>query len=233
MIRKPPVDSGGATGTAQSDAIDRAVSVGGLTERFRWFYDEFLAAAGPTSAPPWYQNSSAGTGTARVGTTSAVGRLLLDTGASGNLARVIRYGMLTASIKNARRWYMEFYGKVSTTVTSDTRAYVGFWNSTSTQTLELGVVGALSTANFVVQYDGVHAGSSLSTGVAIDTSDHLFKMWWNGSTLLAQIDSNASVSVTPSTDLSSPFLVMEGFNNNVAAVRSFEIEHVFVAANAS
>jgi hypothetical protein len=111
------------------------------------------------------------------------------------------------------------------------------WREDLAHSIGIGIFGANSTANFVVQHSptGIETGSFLSTGVSIDTSYHIFKMWSRGDGLIyAQVDNSAVVSATQTVAFVRGCMAAITVKNGTdAANRSTDVDWTFFAAGRS
>lgn len=101
-------------------------------------------------------------------------------------------------------WYCAFRSKLTTGVTAQTKALCGLVNAAANATIAAGFFGALNASNFVAQYDGNEAGSSIDLGVAVDTAYHVFELWCLGdSKLHCAIDFGADKAAAGGTTMAS------------------------------
>jgi hypothetical protein len=146
------------------------------------FFDDFWGSVvGNPISPGWRQPAPAGTGAGSfvvAGGAGGVHQLTTGATAASSISNVTDSpAIFTVS---GAPWYCAHRSKITTAVDAQAIVYGGLQNSAANKTLAAGFFGALSAANFVVQYDGNEAGSFVDLGVAVDTAFHIFEMWGVG-----------------------------------------------------
>jgi hypothetical protein len=132
-----------------------------------------------------------------------------------------------------KAFYLEARIKVPTTPDAQAKEYVGFTDGTNT--LVMGVLGNLSTTQFLIQHSANLATTSSNLGTAIDTNYHRVRMWGNGKdgNVYATIDDDtatppAVVIVAPTVTYSKLRLFCRAQNGTTAADQRLQISHLFV-----
>lgn len=219
-----------ATGLADSYYRALAISRLGLTagdKTYGFFWEDFLQAASNT-APFGWQASTSGSGAhSYVVAGSKGGNIQATTGATANsFADAFATGRLVGAI-GTDKWWIGFRMTVTTAVTAQTIASVGFYDAAS-KSVQAGVFGAGSAVNFQVQYDGSFAGTFASMGVAIDTSAHFFELYCKGdSKVYFRIDEGTEGSVTPAAaSANSQYLYWETGNGTDAVTRTAQRDFI-------
>lgn len=190
-----------------------------------WWFDDLTGIDNAQTAP-WTQfNSGSGARLANVPATSG-GVVRISTGATG--ASISSASTTAGAVQSeaTTKWYVATRFRVITAVDAVAFALAGLINFANTKSLALGVIGALSAANFIVQYDGNFAGSFVSLGVAIDTNFHVFEMYSLGDSVIrARIDGGAEVSAVQSAaPTDSLFQNFQVRNQGTAANRALEMD---------
>lgn len=201
--------------------ISQATSrLGGLPDpdpkNVSWFFDDLIGSNGNSSS------LAANWNLAVVGSGAAT-QLIVDegggvhqlaTGATGaSSAAADTLAPMIRRVDN-QAWWMAFRMKVTTAIDAAAKVYCGVSDipGGGTKSIAIGVFGANSTVNFVLQYDGNEAGSFVSTGVAIDTSFHVFEVWTTG-------DGKLHMAVDFGADITPSGTAMVAATTNAVSLR--------------
>lgn len=218
---------GGALPGPAGIYLARGLALTGLPNdpSMSWWFDDFTGIDSAQAAP-WTQ-FNAGSGarlTAVAGTAGGVVRI--STGATG--ASISSASTTAGAVQSeaTTKWYAAQRFRVITAIDAVTFAIAGLVNFANTKTLAVGVIGALNAVNFIAQYDGNFAGSSLNLGVPIDTAFHVFEMYCLGDSVIrARIDGGAEVSAVQSAaPTDSLFQNFQVRNQGTAANRALEMD---------
>lgn len=145
------------------------------------------------------------------------GALSYSTGAtSGNFSREVILadsgGVFGRFLRTGASWYISSRIAITTAISAQTTAFTGGETNAGAFALAMGVVGSVSTTNYVLKGS---AGSSLNSGVAIDTNFHTHRAWRAGSTTFYQVDTTL---VTGTADIAAdvmPYLFVGNGTDNV------------------
>lgn len=171
----------------------------------------------------------------------AGGSIIFSTGATANsicgLAPANAIGGTPYTVATAtpgKAFYLETKFKVPTTPDAQAKEYVGFTDGTNT--LVAGVLGNLSTTQFIIQHSANLATTSSNLGKAIDTSYHRLQMWANGQdgNVYSLIDGDTAtppvvVTVTPTVTYSKLRLFCRAHNGSTTADQRLQLAYIFVA----
>lgn len=184
-------------GTLQSTLstyLQAATTALGISD-YSYFFEEWYS---DSSLPRTWNGVLAGSGAftpVLAASGGAIGRF--STGASSGSASDANCSSGLAAVVSTAKWYVASRFRIQTAVDSVTQIGVGVQNAASNATIMVGHFGALSAANFIVQYDGLRTGSFVSLGVAADTNFHVFELYGVGTTaVFARIDGGALVTAT-------------------------------------
>lgn len=201
------------------------------------FFDDFLLSAGATTAPPGWVFGNGGTGALAAQVAASGGGLIRTTsGATAGATAALQSTVGLIANISTKKWWMAWRLTVSTAITAQTMAYVGLLNLAANKTVSMGVFGASSIVNFVLQYDGNETGSFVSTGVAIDTAAHIIEMWGLGDGKVhARIDGGTDLGATtmssaPADSVYARSCVRNG-TDNVARQLDLDWVHVLAPRN--
>lgn len=177
----------------------------GLTD-YGYSFEDFTS---PTLVG-WTATNTAGGSAATDGSADVkAGRWTFINSATINSVRSDTGGLIVSNL-NSDRWYHAARFKMTTApIDATVVAGSGFSNGGGTATLLFGLIGPLSTANFIVQYDGNLTGTAMSLGVASNSSFNIFEMWGVGtSTVYARCNGGAIVSAVMA---SAPTVAVKGY----------------------
>lgn len=209
MSRIPPKPGGtgggtsvpGTAATRQETMLAAAQALGLFPSDAAYFWEDFI---GLTAL--WSLGVS-GTGVATSATAGFKGGIYeLATGTTAASTARLTRGNRTVGNCATDKWYIASRMQVQTAITAQSKAYVGIWNTASTASIGIGVFGNGGTTNFMVQTDGIEAGTFKDLGVAIDTNYHIFEIWSTGADnkVYARVDGGTTQStvaqVSPPTD---------------------------------
>jgi hypothetical protein len=175
-------------------------------------------------AAGWTNSGSAIAGDA------AGGAIIFSTGATGTSIAGLAPANAIGGAPLAKSWYMHAKAKIPTTPGANSVLGIGFTDGTNTAVL--GVIGSLSTTAFVLQHSASLATTKSDLGVTVDTVDHTFEMWGNGSgdgVIFARMDSGVVVSVVPTVVYSKQRLLVTARNGGTAADQRLQLGHIFFA----
>lgn len=227
--------------TRFNDILSRAKDA--IKQNFlHWLFEDFMDdPAGYGNSSRW-NPSGANTNTfSFVAGDEAGGSIIFSSGGTANsicgLAPANAIGATPWTVATAtagKAFYLEARMKVTTTPDAQAKEYVGFTDGTNS--LVVGVIGSLSTTQFVVQHSANLATTSSNLGAAIDTSYHRFAMWANGrdANVYCQIDGDSAsppavVTVTPTVTYSKLRLLARAHNGGTAADQRLQMARLFVA----
>jgi hypothetical protein len=191
-------------------------------------WDDFVQTAAVGSPPLWAVGGGGSASSNHQPAGSGGGVLQMTTGATaGSTSQWTSVAGIVSNISTAR-WYFAARFKVVTTPDAVSTEILGLLNFAANKTIGLGVVGALDSAHFIIQYDGNLTGSKLSLGVSVDTALHVFEMWGTGSAVVnASIDGGTPVQVTQAAapaDALQALLVVK--NGTTAAAQTMQTDWV-------
>lgn len=215
--------------------LARGQSLAGLGQDVAYDWQDFTATTSSLAAGvPW---QAGGVGTGAVALNPNVvgyrgGIMRITSGATAaSLMRV--YGNTTNVAHNGTdRWYVACRMKVQTAITAQSTVYCGLFGSLGNATVGVGVFGASSTVNFVVQYDGFETGTFLSTGVPIDTNFHVFELYVQGdSKVRCRVDGGNEINATMAGAAADAHAQIFGVKNGTDAVaRNMDVDWMLIAA---
>jgi hypothetical protein len=191
-------------------------------------FTSFTTALGP--GIPW-QPGVAGTGAASNPGSLSGGVYRITSGATA--ASIYNLYANTSMVANnsTSRWFMAMRFRVQTAITAQTIAAAGIWDINTNGSTTVGVFGANSTTNFVVQYDGSRTGTFLSTGKSIDTSFHVFYLWCVGDNKIHVIvDGGTEASATMGVPAASNSMYLTVGNGTDAVTRNLDIDWALLLA---
>jgi len=129
--------------------------------------------------------------------------------------------------------YIEARMAMTGTMGADVNRHVGFQNSPFNHGVGIGVFGSISTTNFSVVKCASDVYTGVDTGVAIDTSMHVFRLYRNTAGLwFWQVDSGA---LTAMTTTGQPTLGNESYghidltNGATAQAQTINTDYAFFA----
>jgi hypothetical protein len=193
-------------------------------------WQDFTLGGASGAAPPGWEKGAAGTGSAScIAAGQKGGVCRLTSGAThGAVVNMEGRSAIIGNVATDRGGFAARF-TISTTVDAQTRAVMGFLNLAQNKSIEFGFIGALDAANFILQYDGLHAGSSVSLGLAGDQTSHIVEGWFVGdSKLHVRIDGGADVG--PVTMSSAPTDSLEAWmhvaNGTTDAARNLDVDWV-------
>lgn len=161
------------------------------------FFDDFVVLGNAAAIYNWTPGV-AGSGSVSC-LTAAVGggQPTLSTGATGGSARDCNGSIGVVANVSTGKAYVAFRFKIGTAVDAAALLGAGFDNAADNKTIQVGFFGPLNAANFVLQYDGFNAGSSVDLGVAVDTNYHVAEVYVKGDgKCYGRIDGGAEFSAT-------------------------------------
>jgi hypothetical protein len=165
-------------------------------------------------APGWTSSLGGGAVAAVLvtGVSGGHSNLITTTGVGGLCAQNT-VGSAGIANLNSTQWYCAWRQKLPLAITANTRCGSGFFNGAAT--VFFGAYGNLSLTNFVLQYNGLRAGSALTFGVA-DTNMHVCEVWQPGDgNIYACMDQGAiQIGVAPNNANAWPY--SEAYNNGSA-----------------
>lgn len=123
---------------------------------------------------------------------------------------------------SSSRFYWAFRAAVTTAI--DAEAIAAMVNGGS---CSIGVNGALSTTKYVCDFNN---GSALTSSVDIDTAEHLFEIWRDGTTTYFAVDGETPVSGTGIYQTAADRFQWQVQNQATAAVRTLEVKSLVVVA---
>jgi hypothetical protein len=198
--------------------------------------------------PAGYGNSSRWNPSAGLVDTGSViagdeagGSVIFSTGANASsvsgLAPANAIGATPWTVATAaagKAFYLEARAKITTTPGANSILFVGFTDGTNT--LGLGIFGALSTTLWKAQHSANLATTAANLGRSNDTAYHRLAMWSNGrdGNVYVQIDGDAVdapavVTVTPTVTYSKLRLLVTARNGATAADQRLQVSRLFVA----
>lgn len=209
--------------------VQRAITSAGIQpSRAAVFWDDFEYQINAAAMAKWVQSQS-GTGGYVSGGGDDIGWwVTVSTGATAGSSTVPGGGNPLITNSTTKRWYIAARFKVATAV--DAQAVVAVGMDEGTNSVMIGVVGGLSTTNFVVQHSGLRTGTAISLS-AIDTSTHVFEMWSPGTAqICGRMDGGAVSCGTQTTAVAlSPYQRIWVQNGTTAANRAMHVDW-FIAA---
>jgi hypothetical protein len=130
-----------------------------------------------------------------------------------------------------KNWYFAVRGKIVTVPDAQALNVWGLIDDGS-DTITLGSIGADSTADFVLSYNGaLGAGSHISLGIPLDTAIHVFEMWSNEDGVLkARMDGGLLKTVNLTTASAYGSLFMRAGNGTTAAAQTTQTDWVVCVA---
>lgn len=182
---------------------------------------------------PWFEDT-AGTGSANAQFAQPAGVLRLASGATANSRReYLSPGVVTNT--KTKLWYFAAEFALPTAVDAQGRMYFGFRTADlTTESIAVGAVGAVDTANFVLQYGGHFTGSKVVLG-ALNVSKHIFEAWNNDrNSYNVRFDGGAIQNAVPGAGMTVSNAISRGANNGTtAADRQIDLDwHVYVGERA-
>lgn len=218
----------------QGRARAKAAGAMGNPRNIAWDFDEFMHTAGGTTVPMGWASSFVSSGTGALNATDeSAGVEQLNSGATASSTAAIFTNAATILRMDTAPFYFACRFKVTSAVDAQTTIFCGTQAISGSKTVAVGVFGASSTANYVLQYDGIVTGSFLSLGVAIDTAYHIFEVWGTGDGKLhVSIDFGADKG--PVTQASAPtvasYMLLQVQNGTTATARTARYDYVAVLA---
>lgn len=214
--------------------LARALALAGLPNdaSMGFYWQDFDGNASGTTPAGWSLNIG-GTGSGSLAPAGRQGGIFrLATGATGgSVAGASTSGADIANVSTSR-WYQAVRFALNTVPDANTTLEIGMLNAASNKTLGAGFYGALNPNNFVVQYDGVRAGSAIDLGVPKDTAFHIIEMYGTGSTTLrARIDGGAEFSAAMAAAPADSIVLfdLDALNGGTAANQSMDIDWILRA----
>jgi hypothetical protein len=205
-----------------------------LVEEFEHFIKSSGAATVP---PPGWSSAPAGSGTTNSLTAArAGGWQRVSTGATGASTMEIFTRGTTLGPLALAKWYFATRFVFTTTPDANTVLLNCITNIASTKSIGLGFRGSLNAANFIVQYDGIYAGSSIDLGVPKDTAIHVIEAFGVGSTTLrACIDGgqifSATMAAAPADNILGFDILAQ--NGGTLANQSEDVDWVYMLGQGS
>lgn len=165
----------------QRRAISKIGSAIGSAVNVAWYFDDFFGNVNNVGLANGWAFTPTGSGNLSLQLNDEGGGVQQTTSGSTAASRGSNQ-TVSPAIRAAGTvaWYVAHRTKITAAVTAQTKAYSGLLNAAATGTIVSGILGNLSAANFVVQYDGNEAGSFVSLAVAVDTNYHVFEVWCLG-----------------------------------------------------
>lgn len=168
----------------------------------------------------------------------AGGSIILSSGATASsisrLAPANSIGATPWTVNTAtagKGFYLNAKFKITTTPDAQSKLFIGFTDGTNT--LGVGIIGALSTTLFKLQHSANLATTGSTIGPVLDTSYHTVELWATGrdGNVYGNIDSTdgGTVTVTPTVTYSKLRLLCHCTNGTTAADQRLQLAHVFVA----
>lgn len=220
----------------ESSMFSTAVALAGLDPStcFYEFHDCAGDIAGYGSATYWNVSGSlSGTGSIIAGA-EAGGSIILSSGATASSRSKLQPFNEFAGTPDTKGFYFAMRAAVTTAIDNVAICAGGTQSTSTSNSLQIGVVGAISTANFVLQHSSLvtSAPTGVSLGVAIDTSYHTFEMWGRGDNIVkARIDGGAITEATLSVAYGAQHMNIQARNQGTAADRRIKVDW-FVRAGA-
>lgn len=167
-----------------------------------------------------WSTSVGGSGAATYDTTSR--RVKLTTGATGSSSANLFNGVMLylAEGTSASRFYWAFRAAVTTAVDANTVAAMVNGGSCG-----IGVLGSVSTAKYVCDFNN---GDALLSSVDIDTAEHLFEVWRDGTTTYFSVDGETPVTGTGIFQTVADRFQWQVQNQGTAAARTIEVKSLVV-----
>lgn len=191
---------------------------------------------GSGASSPWH--------TLNAGSGNENGQFLSQPGgvfqaSSGATANSFREHMTPGGITNTKTklFYIACRFGLVTTIDAQARLYFGLRTADlATETLVVGAVGPVDSANLVLQYGGNFATSKVVLASA-DTSFHIYEFWNSDrNSYNVRIDGGAVQNVVPATGLTGGggiALARGAGNGTTAANRAINIDwHVYIGERA-
>jgi hypothetical protein len=180
------------------DAIDhytrRLLSITGLSPANVWRDADDYHFHSSTLINPGALITSAGTGGDETHAFSEPGGVWRIS-SNGNGTRMHQWGSTVTNTKT-KKWGCAVRMKKNGAVDAAMNCSFGVRDVAGGNTVAVGVIGALDTAQFILQYDGAFAGSHVDLG-AVDDNYHVFLFGSNGSQYFYSFDGAALAYVTP------------------------------------
>lgn len=191
------------------------------------FFEDFIIHA--TTLSGWVPFGSGSSAFVSQVPASSDGVVRLTTGATAASVSSMSTSPGQVSNVTTSRWYHASRFRIPTTPDANSVVVAGLLNFANTKSLLYGFIGALNPTQFILQYDGNFAGSSLTFGAAVDTAFHIFEMYGVGSTVLkAQMDGASAIQVTQAAaPADSCFNNFQVRNGATAADQRIEIDWMY------
>jgi hypothetical protein len=201
-------------------------------------FEDFATSPGNALPPPDWTPVVASGGTIETPTqpTDGCGGIArLRSNASANGSYILIGGRNPIANIITAKWYVAWRFRLGNTAAADVLATVACGvreNFATGKTITIGMFKALSTANFVLQYDGVLAGTGVSLGVALDnTTMHVAELWGVASTTVnGRLDGGSLVSgvmaAAPSAGACTPAAIAA--NGGTAADRDVYVDWAYM-----
>jgi hypothetical protein len=206
--------------------ISKALALLGDPDDYSEFFDDVYVDTDPSRS--WVKTvggSGAFSPTAVAAQAGGMGRF--TTGATGTSTAEAAISTGFVAAVSTSLWYVASRFRIQTAVDNVATVGAGILNAAGNKSLMVGFFGALDAANFVVQFDGLRAGTAVSLGVAVDTNFHVFEIYGLGdSKVRARID--GGTAVVSGAFASAPADFCKGYvsarNNATAANRNLDVD---------
>jgi hypothetical protein len=210
--------------------LQRGQTLAGLGPDTAYEWEDFFQLPAPGGSVGGWTATIVGTGTISATTSGFRHTWRIGSGATGSSTAQLRGGGNDVASTSTDRFYVVSRFKVATAITAQTMAYVGLWDSGASNSVTMGVIGALNTTNFIVQHSGMEGGSSIDLGVAINTNFHVFEAWGRGTTqLCGRVDNAAVVCGTQSSAGTNMMPVVVVRNGTDAVARNLDVDWLLLA----
>ncbi len=221
----------GASSSRSSQYFTRAQQFTGASNGELYFEDMVRTIAG---LPPGWVGGNSGTGaySGVIASTKGGWNQLTSGGSTNGVGEMYTTPNIVSSVLTDA-WYLVMAFKITSTITNVTRLLGGLVYTTGTaNSVIIGAVGAASTTNYLVLYDGDYASTTtaVDTGVAIDTSRHVIEAYCRGdSKLRVRVDGGNELASPPtmaSASTSAYALLMSARNVSNATAQTMQVDFI-------
>lgn len=186
-------------------------------------------SAVPTSSVPygWTANHTNGTSTRVTGVDGALVKFNTST-TNNSVAGHYMESVLVSNLKT-KKWLYEARFKIVTTPDPTTKVINGLYGFGGGNGITIGSYGPSNTTNFVVGTEAVYTAPTTvtSTGVALDTALHTFRLYGRGdNNLYYRVDGGAEGVIALTAACLDATLVVDVRNGNVSAAQEMQIDYV-------